>query len=285
MRTRVFLALALAMLCCGTAAAQQPQPVSLISDYTVRAGKEEDFMTLVKTVGAPVRDKLMAEGVIFGWGIDVPVMRMPGQPTHSIWYTVADWASVQKVQTAMAARLAELAEQDKKAADEARKKGQKAPMSTADRIQEALDSSKTRDWLFRDIAAKFSSAAPPAGMLPFTRVYLITVKPGKATEWRAAFDKYIKPTLDQLTDQDAINGWGLGVEEVKTTNDFTHFAYVSYKDLSAVDKQRDAFVALTGKRSAEENDQIGRAFNETSDATAARSFVLRATIFKVAPPK
>jgi len=111
------------------------------------------------------------------------------------------------------------------------------------------------------------------------------VHPAKFPEWRAAFDKYIKPTLDELTDQGSINGWGLGTEEVKNTNDFTHFVYVSYKDLADADKLRDAFVALNAKRSAEENEAIGRAFNQSSDANAARSFVLRAIIFKVAPPK
>ncbi|MGH9955928.1 MAG: hypothetical protein ACREBC_02215, partial [Pyrinomonadaceae bacterium] len=45
-----------------------PGPLTFYYDYTVVPGKEEDLMTLIKTVGAPVRDKLMADGVIMAWG-------------------------------------------------------------------------------------------------------------------------------------------------------------------------------------------------------------------------
>lgn len=284
MRKRLFLTLVLGAIGCATASAQQMQTITFVSDYWVRPGKEDGFQTLVKTVGAPVRDKLMAEGVIFGWGIDVPLVRAPGQATHSIWYTVAGWDGVEQVQSAMRARQAELADQDRKAAADARRRGQKAPMSTAERIEDVFDTSRTKDWIFRDLAGKFG--APPAeGALPLTRVYLITAKPGKYTQWRATFDKHIKPTLDQLVDNGTLGGWGLGTEEVKTTNDFTHYIFISLPNLAAAEKMRNAFVALQAKRSAEENEQISQMFNETSDATAARSFILRATIFKIAPPK
>ncbi len=54
MRTRVVLLLALALVwCAGAAHAQQmqSQPLTFVSDYYVHSGKEDDFMTLVKTVG------------------------------------------------------------------------------------------------------------------------------------------------------------------------------------------------------------------------------------------
>ena len=75
----------------------QPQSLTFYYDYTVRPGQEEEFMTLVKTVGAPVRDKLMADGVVLAWGIETPVLRYPGGTTHLIWFSVANWSGVEKV--------------------------------------------------------------------------------------------------------------------------------------------------------------------------------------------
>ena len=67
-----------------SAFAQQPQsqPLTFYYDYTVNAGKEDEFMNLIKTVGAPVRDKLMADGVVLAWGMETPVLRYPGGTTH-----------------------------------------------------------------------------------------------------------------------------------------------------------------------------------------------------------
>jgi hypothetical protein len=284
MQKRMVLALLLALVWCATAAAQQVQPITIVYDYHVRPGKEEDFQWLVNNVGGPVRDKLMAEGVVMAWGVDVPVLRAPGMPSHSIWVDVADWAGVEKVQRGMAARLQELAEQDKKAADEARRKGQKPPKSAAERAEETFDTSKTKDWVFRNIYLKFASAPPP-GWLGYSRIFLVKVKPGHYTPWRAAFDKYYKPVLDKLVDDGVIGAWGLGVEEVKTDGNFTHFAWVSYPNMAAMDKTRGAFMAVFSKYTDVENDHIARIFAETSDVDASRSFVLRAVIFKMAPPK
>jgi len=64
------------LLLCSAALGQQtqsqPESLTFYYDYTVRPGQEQEFMTLVKTVGAPVRDKLMADGVVLAWGIRDP---------------------------------------------------------------------------------------------------------------------------------------------------------------------------------------------------------------------
>lgn len=283
MRTRVFLVLALALLWCATASAQQAQPLTVVADYYVKPGREEDFLWLVNNFGGPVRDKLMAEGVVLAWGMEVPVFRAPGQPTHSIWYDVAEWGGVEKVMAAMDARLKELAEQDKKAAAEVRR-GQKAPMSTAERIEAALDMGKTRDWVLRNLYVKVGSV-PPGGGSQVNRYFLVSAKPGKGQEWRAAFDKYFKPALDAAADNGTIVAWALGIEEVRTTGDFTHYVWVSYPNMAAMEKLRNTFIGLAAKRSPEENDHINDVFTKTADANAARSLVVRAAIFKVAPPK
>ena len=135
-------------------------------------------MTLVNTVGAPVRDKLMADGVILAWGIETPVLRYPGGTTHLIWFSVANWEGVEKVLNGMEAQLAKLAADEAQAAEAARAKKQKPAMTTAERTREVFDMSKTRDWLTRDIVSGYGPP-PAAGVLPVTRYNFVKVKPGK----------------------------------------------------------------------------------------------------------
>src|SRR5215472_4675690 len=98
MKKKILLCLAVVLVSCLSAAAQEAkmQPLTFWYEYTVNPGKEAQFLDLVKTVGAPVRDKLMAEGVILAWGLQTPLLRIPGSATHQIWYTVADWSGVEK---------------------------------------------------------------------------------------------------------------------------------------------------------------------------------------------
>ena len=136
MRKLILVSLTTILLCCA-AAGQQPQPtpgpLTFYYDYTVFPGKEEELMNLIKTVGAPVRDKLMADGVILAWGLETPVLRYPGGTTHLIWFTVANWDGVEKVLNGMEAQLARLATEEAQAAEAARAKRQKPAMTTAGR--------------------------------------------------------------------------------------------------------------------------------------------------------
>ena len=110
MKKRILLCLAVVLMMCLTVAAQDAkmQPLTFWYEYTVNPGKDAQFMELVKTVGAPVRDKLLADGVILAWGVHVGLLRAPGSATHIIWYSVADWSGVEKVDSAMRAQIGKL---------------------------------------------------------------------------------------------------------------------------------------------------------------------------------
>jgi hypothetical protein len=79
---KIFLLPLVFLFVCSAVMGQQtqPQPLNFYYDYTVRPGQEAEFMELVKTVGAPVRDKLMADGVILAWGIETPSCVIPVAP-------------------------------------------------------------------------------------------------------------------------------------------------------------------------------------------------------------
>jgi hypothetical protein len=258
----------------------QPQPLTFFYDYTVRPGQEEEFMTLVKTVGAPVRDKLMADGVVLGWGIETPVLRYPGGTTHLIWFSVANWSGVEKVLSAMEAQLQKMYAEDAKRTQSAHASKQKPPMTTMERQAAVFDMSKTRDWLARDLVANYGPP-PAAGVLPVTRYNFIKVKPGKAAEYRQTWEKYNKPVFDKLIADGALLAYGLSVEEVKTDGNFTHFVWMAAADMSGMDKIGAAFAAERARRTDAERASITELFANVTEPDMARSIVTRSRIFKI----
>ena len=276
MLKRISMVCAVSLVFCLSLAAQQSQPLTMWSEYTVQPGKEEEFMNLVKTVGAPVRDKLMAEGVVQAWGVEVPLLRGPGQSTHTVWFTVNDWDALGKVRSAMADQFAKMAAEDAKA--------KKPPMTMAQRAREILDMSKTRDWLTRDLVSGYGTKMPKDA-LPYARYFFTKVKPGKSAEYRKTWDKYNKPVLEKLTADGVVMAWGLGVEEVRTEGSFTHYTWIGVAEMGDWDKVRAAFTADRERRSEEERTAIADAFNDLTDADAARGLAMRSIIFHVPAPK
>jgi hypothetical protein len=217
--------------------------------------------------------------------VETPLLRSPGGSTHLIWYSVADWAGVEKGQRGLQAQLAKMAADDAKAADEARKKNQKPGMSTAERIQDAVDMSKTRDYLTRDVVFGGSTTPPPAATLPFTRYNFAKAHPGMGASFRATWEKYNKPVWDKLVADGVVLAYGLAVEELKTDSNFTHFVWYAVKSMADFNKIGAAFAADRSRRSPEERDAINAAFSSAVDADASRNYVTSSIVFKVAGQK
>lgn len=289
MRKLVLFSLTILLLCCAAAGqqaqpAQQPQPLTFYYAYNVNPGREDGFMTLVNTVGAPVRDKLLADGVIMAWGIETPILRYPGGTTHLIWFAVANYDGVEKVMNGMEAQIAKLAAEEAKAAEAARARKQKPAMTTAERTREVFDMSKTRDYLTRDLVAGFGPP-PAAGVLPFTRYNFVKVKPGKGADYRRTWEKYNKPVFDKLVADGVVLAYGLAAEDIKTDGDWTHFVWIATANMAAADKIGPAFAADRARRSEEERDAIGEAFTSATEPDKARSIVTRSRIFRLAASK
>lgn len=286
MKLRLFLCLFGMLLACISCVAQQTQPpvqpLTFWYDYTINPGKEDEFMDLVKTVGQPVRDKLMADGVILAWGLQTPLLRVPGAATHTIWYVVNDYAALEKVDSAMRAQITKLNEEAVKSG--ALKKGQKPAASLTARLGEIADMSKVHDYLTRDLVSGQYNF-PPAGTLPYTRFNFFKVKPGKSADFRKAWEKYNKPVFDKLVADGAVLGYGFAVEEIRTEGEFTHFVWYDVKDLASFDKVRTAFLADRDRRSQEEQDSLTHLFVSLQDLDASRSLVLRSLIFHAPTPK
>jgi hypothetical protein len=284
MKKRVFFCALWMLMACFTVAAQQaPQPLTFWYEYHVNPGKEDEFLNLVKTVGQPVRDKLMAEGVVLAWGVESPLLRVPESATHMIWYTVADYAGVEKVDTAMGEQIAKMSEESTKAP--AGKKGAAAGGGPMEHMRGITDFAKTHDYLTRDLVSGFAPGNPPAGTLPFVRYGFVKVKPGKGADYRKAWEKYNKPIFDKLAADGTILAFGLAVEEVRTDGDFTHYTWIATRDLASQDKVRAAVLADRDKRSPEEQEAIIHLFTSLTDPDAVRTELNRSLIFHLPTPK
>jgi len=286
MKKRLILCLFAVLLSCISSAAQQAQPqmqpLTFWYEYTVNPGKEDEFMELVKTVGQPVRDKLMADGIVMAWGVETPLLRVPGNATHVIWYAVSDYSGVDKVDSAMRAQIVKL--NDEAAKSGTTKKGQKPAASVTARLGEVADMSKVHDYLTRDLVIGFSPSSA-AGSLPFVRYNFAKVKPGKGSDYRKAWEKYNKPIFEKLAADGVVLAYGLSVEDIRTDGDFTHYVWYAAKDLASFDKVRAAFMADRDRRSQEEQDSLTSLFVSLQDVDASRSQVVRSLIFHVPTPK
>jgi hypothetical protein len=285
MKKRVFFCALLMLLSCLMVAAQQAQqPLTFWYEYHVNPGKEEEFLNLVKTVGQPVRDKLMNEGVVLAWGVEAPMLRVPDNATHMIWFTVADYAGLEKVDAAMHEQITKMTEDSSKPSS-GKKGATAAGAGPMERMREITDFAKTHDYLTRDLVSAVSMKMPPAGTLPFVRYAFVKVKPWKGAEYRKAWEKYNKPVYDKLLADDTILAFGLSVEDVRTDGDFTHYTWVATKDLASQDKVRAAFLADRDKRSQEEQEALTHLFTSLTDPDAARNELDRSLIFHLPSPK
>ena len=284
MKKRVLFSFLMIVLFCMPSWAQQAafQPLTFWYEYSVNPGKEGEFLDIVKEVGQPVRDKLMAEGVVLAWGVSATMIRVPGGNSHAIWYAVADWSGIEKVDSAMRAQIAKLTEEAGKSS--AGKKGAKTAAAPMDRLREIADLSKTHDYITRELVIGIAPKMQE-GVLPFSRYAFTKVKPGKGAEYRKAWEKYNKPVLEKLLADGVILAYGLAVEEIRTEGEFTHYSWYDTKDLAGMDKVRAAFMADRSKRSEEEREAIAELFGSLTDADAARGEVTRSLIFHVPAPK
>lgn len=277
------LCFAAVLLACASApvGAQPPANASSLTvyhDFVVKDGKADEWLAFVKSAGAPVRDKLVAEGVIKEWALEAPVLRMPGEATHTIWYVVKDFDGIAKVRAGIAEMLT------KPVGGAAAAKGGRA-LTNAERLAELTDTSKTRDFILRDVEGGFGTVVPAAGAPLHTRYISYKAKPGQGRAFRRAFDKYNKPVLDKLVADGAVLAWGLSTEEVKTTSAFTHVLWISMPDLASNDKIRAAVVADRDKRSDDEQDAIASTFADLTDADAGRGQIAQTLIFRAAGQK
>jgi hypothetical protein len=268
MRTRIVCALAMALVFAAGATAQESLPVIYIADFHVQPGKEGDFLDVVNKYHLPMFDKLMADGAVQAWGVDVPWLHTPGGSTHTLWWACPNMAGMDKVNAAIGELTAKMAEDGSRA-----------------RFMGTIDLSKHIDFLLRDLIGGSGPNQPGADAKPYLWLVLVKVQPGKSTEFRKLWEQYRKPVYDKLAADGAIHSYALGVQEAVRTDFFTHYVAISIPNLAARDRIRAALEAAEAAMSPADRSIMTNSFQAVLDVTATRHEILRSVIFKAAAPK
>jgi hypothetical protein len=239
---------ALAMLLLGSLAAsaqQQPLPFTYVSEWTIPRAQWDDYENFIKKNTQPILEKLTADGTISGWGFYATNVHDESGVTHGDWFEASSIANIQKALTALT-------------------KAARNPILSA--------SGKHRDYLVR---SQVRRGKPASGTDGFLWVNYTQLKPGKNEEWRALFDKSIKPLLDGLVDDGSFISYSIDAEVVHTDNPNGIYLVYMAPNAAGIDK----FIAAVGARMAqatpEERRAFGEAFAATTEPGAHRDFFAR----------
>jgi hypothetical protein len=110
-------------------------------------------------------------------------------------------------------------------------------------------------------------------------VTLAKAQPGKAGEFRAAWEKHIKPITDKLLADGTLVGYGLASAS-RRSEAFTNMGWVTFPNLAARDKYNAAFDARPAADGKAANEALAKAI----DGDATRGLLLRSIIFESAAP-
>ncbi|MDH3283111.1 MAG: ribosome-binding factor A [Acidobacteriota bacterium] len=247
----------------GIALAQDMQPCTTVASFHVRPGKEQQFLDLIKKYDEPLFDGLMKKGKVMAWGVSVPVLHEGGVPTHNVWWMSPSMAEMDAILAALETQVKEMLAEDPK---------------IFETFAEIVDLSRHADRVYRDLI--FSGGTPPApGARPFVWIFNIKAKPGRESEFLGQWTELRKPLLDKLVAAGLVHAYGLSIQEVRFTDDFSHRVWVSVPDFASYEKARAMYVAALQKESPE----LRQALLDLVDPSADRSIVLRDEIFHLAP--
>jgi hypothetical protein len=261
----------------GLALAQQPEPLTYVATFSVKPDKAGDFINLVKKYDQPMFDKLMAEGVVLAWGLDAVMLHHQGEATHDLWWTMPNYAAMDKVFAAFEEQEKKIRVEDEQRAAEARKLKQPIPKTAEQEFLETVELKDHHDFLLRSIVFNFKPV--PAGTLPYLGLFRFRVERGRGQDYRKLWEKYDKPVWDKLLADGVIYGYGMDIEDFTSLEPGTRWFWVSMPDLAAGDKIEAAFNADRERRSEEERAAIGRQFREVTVAGSSHDDLYRAVIF------
>jgi hypothetical protein len=176
----------------------------------------------------PVLEKLAAAGTLVGWGAYETIVHSEDGFTHGVWWSATSYAGIETARGELV----------------------KASMASAS----LAGATKHGDLYLRTIAG---GGKPSSGTNAYLSVAQFLVKPGSAQDWKAAWDKYEKPTLDEAVAKGILLGYSIDVEDVHTQNPGWRWVVTVAPSAEADDQVSAAFDAAEAKMTPEERKTMG----------------------------
>jgi hypothetical protein len=233
----------------------QDQPLyTRIASWNLARMHWADFEKDFKKNQQPVMEKLLADGVITQYGVDAVTVHTADGQTHSTWFSSRSLANLEKALDTLVAASEKLGPEERR------------------RQNTDFAGEKHRDFIVRSLVHKVRPANQDKG---YDMASFFTVKPGKGPEYLELWNKYNKPTLEQLLAEGTISAYGLDVEQVHTNSPLERVMWFVMPNAEALDKIEAAFEAARNKVDAVERRAIGALFAEVTEPGTHRDAMFR----------
>jgi hypothetical protein len=237
--TRVFLTLVSVLLFALPAMAQEAPVYTYVAHWNVPRAQWAEFIEFGEENALPVLERMLADGTIVAWGNFATEVHVQDGRTHVLWWSASSIAGIEQT------------------LDELRKLPENPAAAKA----------QHSDSLLRSPIHRGRATGPTSGYLWGTSV---KVRPGKGREWYELWEKYFKPTYDELLDNGTILMYQMEIEVVHTEDPRWRYIVYVAPNAEALDKVNAAFVAVFQK-----NPTLGAALGEVAVRSAHRDFFAR----------
>ncbi len=215
-RTGIFLVVLSLLLLALPAMAQEAPVYTFLAHWNVPRAQWAEFIAFGEQNAFPVLERMLADGTIVAWGSTVAVVHEQGGTTHEVYWAASSIAGIERAREDLA----------------------KLPQSPV------LSGAKHHDHLLQSLIHQGGSIDRTSGYL---YVSIEKVQPGRAREWRAVWEKYIKPTYDELLANGTILLYEVSREYVHTEDPRWRYVWYIAASADAQDKVNEAFTAVFEK--------------------------------------
>jgi hypothetical protein len=257
--TARLLAVTTLLLTVGTLSAQQYKYLTSVATFKVAPGRESAFVEKGKAF-IPTLDKLMADGVVLAYGMDVDTLHVSGENNVAFWVEVPNYDALGKEENAIQGFI-------------------NANPALMAGIGSLTDMTAHHDLVLR--TREEGHKSPPAGVQPIGDMDSVRIKPGHMQNLMTLFKKYDQPVYDKLVADGVIYAYELDVEAVHTMEPGLVWTFVTMPDLGAKDKVDAAFEEAEKKLSEGERDMVEKAYMDMVVPGSHRDSLSTSVVFKL----
>lgn len=222
-----------------TAAKAKPPVYTYVATWDVPRAQWGDMVKLDEQ-DKPLLDKLVADGILVGYGAYTNIIHQEGEATHGTWFTATSEGNLLKALEAIYAQPASVG----------------APVQGASKHWDQI--------LTGDIYNAKSGAS--TGYLTWSRW---DVKPGEMRSYSELTKTALVPVLEKLLAEGSITSYGLLTEDYHQGKLGTIYEYITVPDAASLDKANKAF------DEAFANPALGDAVRALTEREGHRDYLTR----------
>ena len=200
----------------STAQQQEPTIYTYIAHWNVPRAQWAEATANVEEDVRPIMERMLADGTIESWGNEVRIIHEENGTTHGTWWAATSITGLERV-------LEELVN---------------LPANPV------LDNAGHHDHLLQSIVHRGTTTALTSG---YFSVSINKLQPGSGQAWRQLWEKYFKPTYDELLDNGTILSYEVSSQYVHTEDPRWRYVWTVTPNAEAQDKVEAAFNAVFEK--------------------------------------